>query len=637
MRFGAKILFKNVNLQFNPGSHYGLIGANGCGKSTFIKILAGEISPEKGSVVLPTHLSMGSLKQNHYLYEETPILDVVLMGKNKLWKALEKKQKLLEIEHFSEEACHQLMEIEKTIEEEGGYQATSEAAKLLEGLGIITEHHLKPLNILSGGYKLRVLLAQLFFGKPDILVLDEPTNHLDLFSIKWLEGYLRQFQGTLIVSSHDRDFLNGFCTHIVDVDYATIKIYKGNYEAFVATKIQDREQKEALLQKQDKRRADMQSFIDRFKAKATKARQAQSKARFVEQIEEEMEALDLTPSSRLYPKFRFIPYRPSGATALTVKGIAKSYGAKKVLENVSFEVERGDHVAIIGPNGIGKSTLIEILTDHQTQDEGSFNWGFAVRYAYFPQDHSREVSGSQSLLDWLGTFDRELNQEQLREILARVLFSGDVVNQSVTTLSGGETARLILAKMIMQKPNILIFDEPTNHLDMEAIDELTAVLQTFEETVIVVSHNRYFVSRVANRILEITPKGLKDFKCSYQEYMEKQEIDHLSTDVSLKQRYANPSVSENKDASSQYEDQKRMRNQRTQLKKKVSQMETLCQQLEEKIAQLDQKMATPGFYETASHIEQQQIAKQKQELEEKLMETLELWEEASLELQKVES
>ncbi len=411
MRFGAKILFKDASLQFLTGNRYGLVGANGCGKSTLIKIFTGEMSPEKGEVCISQQFVLGSLSQDHYIYENCRIIDVVLQGNKKLWGALEKKGKLLQLAEFTDHDCEELDKVEITIGEEGGYAAEGEAAKLLEGLGVREEWHEKPLALLSGGYKLRVLLAQVLFGQPDILLLDEPTNHLDLYSIRWIEGYLRNFPGTLIVTSHDREFLNAICTHIADVDYGTIKIYKGNYEAFQEQKREAREQKEHILQKQDRRREELQGFIDRFRAKASKARQAQSKARLVEQLEEEMDALDLTPSSRSYPKLNFEPLRASGIKVLEAKEISKAYGPKKVLHRVSFEIERGERVAIIGPNGIGKSTLLEILMGNQSTDQGSYSWGFAVRPAYFTQDPHREIKGDCSLLDWLGQFDRDVSQE----------------------------------------------------------------------------------------------------------------------------------------------------------------------------------------------------------------------------------
>jgi ATPase subunit of ABC transporter with duplicated ATPase domains len=633
MRFGAKILFKNVSLQFNAGNRYGLVGANGCGKSTLIKILNGELTPESGQVVLPQQLALGSLHQDHYAYRKELILDVVLQGRKKLWEALEKKRVLLEKEVFDQQDCECLMKWEKIIEEQGGYAAEGEAAKLLEGLGIREERHRQPLEMLSGGYKLRVLLAQVLFGNPDILVLDEPTNHLDLYSIKWLEDYLRDFPGTLVVTSHDREFLNGICTHIADVDYGTIKIYNGNYEHFQEQKILDRQLKEHLLQKHDKRRSDLQGFIDRFGAKASKARQAQSKARLIEQLEEEIESLDLLPSSRLYPTLNFEPLRASGVTVLTVKEMSKAYQTKKVLDHVSFEIERGEKVAIIGPNGIGKSTLLEILTQHQSADQGTFQWGFATRLAYFPQDHAREVKGSLSLLEWLGQFDRDIPQERLRDLLGQVLFSGDTVHQSIQTLSGGETARLLLAKMMLQKPNVLIFDEPTNHLDMEAIEELARALENFEGTLLLVSHNRYFVSRLANRIIEISYQGVKDFKGRYAEYLEKQTQDFLETKVSLSRRYAHETLPTPSSSHQTYHDHKRLKSHLAQLRKKVSQAEDNCHQLEKKMQELDTHMASEGFYERTSREEQQRWVKEKLLLEEELIKAMELWEQASVELQ----
>lgn len=637
MRFGAKILFKNVSLQFNPGNRYGLVGANGCGKSTLIKILTGEMTPESGQINLSQQLSMGSLSQDHYRYRQNLILDVVLRGRKKLWEALEKKRVLLEKDSFDEQDCESVAKLEKIIEEQDGYAAEGEAAKLLEGLGVREEYHHQPLDVLSGGFKLRVLLAQVLFGRPDILVLDEPTNHLDLYSIKWLEDYLRNFAGTVIVTSHDREFVNGICTHIADVDYGTIKIYKGNYEAFQDQKNLDREQKEHLLQKHEKRRADLQGFIDRFGAKATKARQAQSKGRIVEQLEEEMETLELIPSSRLYPKLRFEPLRASGVTVLTVKEIGKSYGPKRVLNSVSFEIERGEKVAVIGPNGIGKSTLLEILTQNQSADQGAFIWGFAARVAYFPQDHAREAKGSLNLLEWLGQFDRDIPQERLRDLLGRVLFSGDTVNQSISTLSGGETARLLLAKMMLQKPNVLVFDEPTNHLDMEAIDELVRALENFEGTLLLVSHNRYFVSRLANRIIEISHQGVKDFKGTYAEYLAKQAHDYLTNRPVLSQRYAEEAGSSKQISSSAaYSDQKRLKSQKAQLRKKADQAEEVCHQLEKKIQAIDTRMASEGFYQSTPREEQQQLVNHKLQLEEQLLEAMEQWENASLELQKSE-
>lgn len=639
MRFGAKVLFRNVSLQFNPGNRYGLVGANGSGKSTLMKILIGQMTSETGDVVIPSQASVGTLQQDHYLYEDVEILQVVMQGRPLLWDALEKQKKLFEKSELTTKDCEDLEALEQIIVAQNGYTATSEAAKLLEGLGIRDSLHQKPLSILSGGYKLRVLLAKVLFGNPSLLILDEPTNHLDLYSIKWLEGYLQSFPGTLLLSSHDRNFLNAVSTHIADIDYGTIKVYKGNYDAFIEQKKLDNQQREIVLAKHDKRRQDLQGFIDRFGAKASKARQAQSKAKLVEKLEEQMDELELLPSSRIYPKIQFKPYRSPGVRPLVVKGIAKSYGPKKVLENIHFEIEKGDRLALIGPNGIGKSTLLGILTSHLPSDEGTFQWGFATRVAYFPQDHSHEVQGSISLLNWLGERNPELNQEQLRDALGRVLFTGDIVHQPVSTLSGGEAARLILAKMMLLQPNVLIFDEPTNHLDMEAIDELTRALKDYEETVIFVSHNRYFVGQVANRILEITDKGIKDFRGSYEEYLEKQAVDHLAQPASLKHRYGQEGTQENAKSTPglSYEEQKKLRNMRSQLKRKAEQAESLCAKLEIQIAELNKKMGSDDFYALLPLDQQIELGKQKQSLEQKLEEAFGEWEKANLALEQGES
>ncbi len=409
MRFGGKILFKNASFQLNPGNHYGLIGANGSGKSTLIKVLINEVTQEGGDVNISSQLAVGTLKQDHFLYENVPIIDTVLMGNTRLWKAMEQKDLLLQRPEFTEEACHELADLEKVIESEDGYSAESVAGKILEGLGLPDRIHRQTLSTLSGGYKLRVLLAQVLFSNPDVLLLDEPTNHLDLYSIKWLEEYLSNFAGTLLISSHDRDFLNRICNYILDLDYQKITTYKGNYNTFLETKAAIQDQKEAAFAKQEKRRDDVQEFIDRFKAKASKARQAQSKMKMVEKLEEEMSGVDFSSSSRLYPNLKFEPYRPSGAIALKVHDIHKSYGEKQVLHGISFEVERGDRLALIGANGIGKSTLLEILTGHLKHDQGSWEWGHAAQCAYFPQDHMREVNTgpnfSFELVIWTGSSD----------------------------------------------------------------------------------------------------------------------------------------------------------------------------------------------------------------------------------------
>lgn len=627
MRFGGKILFSNVSLQFNPGQHYGLVGANGSGKSTFIKMLAGEVTADAGDIAMPTQCSLGILKQDHFLYDENIILDVVLMGKPKLWNALQARQELLQREHFNDRDCDALASLEKTIEACQGYSASSVAAQLLEGLGLPTPVHTNLMKTLSGGYKLRVLLAQVLFSQPDILLLDEPTNHLDIFSISWLEGYLKNFPGTLIVCSHDREFLNGTCNNIVDADYGTLKIYKGNYDRFEETKARDRELKEAILEKQDKKRQDVQEFIDRFKSKASKARQAQSKMRFVEKLTDEMQQLDLSPSSRASPRLRFEQCRPSGAIPLTVKELSKAYGDKQVLEQISFQVERGERVAILGANGMGKSTLLEIITQSIPADAGSYEWGYATQFAYFPQDHAKHVFGRQSVLEWLGQFDRQIPEEKLRQTLGQVLFSGDDVHKSLAVLSGGEAARLILAKMLLSKHNVLIFDEPTNHLDMESTEALLTALQAYPGSILFVSHNRYFVSRIANRILEITPQhGLMDFKCTYPEYLEKREFDLLSANKRQAGKIEKPAEVSFQEGKANYQDQKQQRRIKSQLDKKVALAEDKIHRLEQEIHTIDHLLASEGFYQTTLKEQQQATLLKKSELEKQLADTFQEWE-----------
>lgn len=627
MRFGGAILFKNVNLQFDKGNHYGLVGANGSGKSTLLKILQGELTPEAGDITIPSDLKMGILRQNQYLYEDKRILDVVLMGRPKLWDAMLQKDVLLEKQSFSEAECHELDNLERIIVQHNGYSAASEAAQLLEGLGIANTVHKEALHILSGGYKIRVLLAQVLFSNPDILFLDEPTNHLDIFSIKWLEGYLKNFPGTFILATHDLHILNHVCDHIADVDFETIKIYKGNYSAFEEAKLNFQEQVERQLSNQEKKKEDMQKFVDRFRYKASKARQAQSKAKIIEKLENDMEALNLQPSSRCFPKFQFKLAQRPGIKILEAKNISKSYGLKKVLHEVAFEIERGDKVAFVGPNGIGKSTLLEIITGGVPADQGSFEWGHGVLSAYFPQDHGREVYGEISLLDWIGQFDREASQENLRNILGQVLFSGDDAKKSVKSLSGGEAARLILAKMMLLKHNVLIFDEPTNHLDIEATEALLQSLENYPGTVLIVSHNRHFVSRIANRIMEITHDAITDFKGTFEEYLEKREIDFLSTE-----KIKSEPVRE-KDSSLNYSNQKKAQRQLEQLQKKAFAAEEKCHMVEKELTELDAVLAGDGFYQNATKDELNRILSQKTILEASLHISLDEWEKYHQELQ----
>lgn len=623
MRYGSKILYDKAKFQLTPGNRYGLIGANGSGKSTLLKILVEELVPESGEVSIPPLLTVGTLQQDQFAYDNERIIDVVIMGNPQLWTALKEKEELLKHDHFTDAQCHHLDEIEQVLHKNSGYSAESLAAAFLEGLGLDNTVHKNPMKTLSGGFRLRVLLAQVLFSNPDALFLDEPTNHLDLPSIRWLEETLQKFPGILLLSSHDRIFINKICNYILDVDHQTIKLYKGNFDAYEQTKTEEFELRTQTLEKQEKRKDEIQGFVDRFKAKASKARQAQSKMRLIEKMEEEMSALNMRPSSRQFPHIDFRQCRPSGAIVLETKGLCKAFGKKQVLNGITFQVERGDKVAFVGANGIGKSTLLEILTGNLQPDDGSFKWGHATFPVYFPQNHSKILHGDSTVLEWMEGLDSAQTQEQkLREILAKVLFHGDDVKKRLGVLSGGEAARLLLAKMMLLDNNVLLFDEPTNHLDMESTEALMEALQEYHGTVLFVSHNRYFIEGIATRIIEMTPKGINDFKGTYSEFVEKTSQDYLVHTKASKKVEAKPTESN-------YELQKKQQRQKEQAARRAVKAEALCHDLEGKIAALDLKMGSESFYTTTTRDEQLSVASEKSGLEAKLAAAYAEWEEAS--------
>jgi ATPase subunit of ABC transporter with duplicated ATPase domains len=524
---GARTLFRDASIQFNSGKRYGLVGANGSGKSTILRLISGEEEPSSGTVSVPKKARLGVLEQDHFRYENDRILDVVMMGNKVLWEAMVEKEKVLAnaADYFDADRYAELEDIVLAFD---GYALEAVAGEILEGLNIPTEVHQQPLSTLSGGFKLRVLLAQTLASNPDILLLDEPTNHLDILSIRWLEKFLLDYAGCALVVSHDRRFLDSVCTHIVDVDYERVTLYTGNYEDFEEAKKLNRDRKEAEIAKQEQQVADHQAFIDRFKAKASKARQAQSKVKQLEKIVIE----DLPQSSRRYPTFRFRPNRQTGKEVLRVEGISKAYGDKHVLNDVSFRVQRGDRLAIIGPNGIGKSTLLKIAMSELAADKGSIEWGHETYPGYFSQDHHElESATGQSILDWLWAFRSDQGPGYMRGKLAEVLFSREDVLKKVENLSGGEAARLVFAKLNVTEPNVLILDEPTNHLDLEGIESLAEGLAAYEGTIVFVSHDRWFVSSLATRILEITPYGIEDFHGSYADYLQKCGDDHLDAEA----------------------------------------------------------------------------------------------------------
>ena len=516
---GARTLFADASFVFNDGARYGIVGANGAGKSTLLRVIAGQEEATRGTVTIPQKKRVGVLSQDHFQYEDVPILHVVMMGLPELWNAIEEKEAMLAAAAEDPEAfdVERFGELEDVVLALDGYSFEARAADILEGLNIPRAVHDQPLSVLSGGYKLRVLLAQTLASSPDVLLLDEPTNHLDIVSIAWLEQFLCGFAGCAVVVSHDHKFLDTICTHIVDVDYERVTVYTGNYAQFEAAKELDRDQKEAEIEKQQAQIAQHKAFIDRFKAKATKARQAQSRVKQMEKIEIE----HLPQSSRRYPTFRLGAERDTGKLVLELDGLSKSFGEKEVLRDVSFKVMKGERVAIIGPNGIGKSTLLKILVGQLDPDDGAFEWGYNAEAGYFSQDQSEmKVNPEVSIHDWLWNYCPEQPTGFVRGKLAEVLFGKEDVSKKIAALSGGELARLAFARLSIQKPTVLVVDEPTNHLDLEGIEALCEGLISYPNAILFVSHDRWFISQLATRVIEITADGILDYPGTYDQFVE---------------------------------------------------------------------------------------------------------------------
>ena len=523
MNYGPKLLFTDVNLILQEGEVYGLVGANGAGKSTFLRVLMGEEEPAFGDVVIPKSNRVGWLKQDQFKYEDMRIIDVVIAGREPLWNAMQEKDELLAKGECDDETGFRLADLEQTIFDYDGYEAETDAAVILTGLGIKEESHYMPLKSLSGGFKLRVLLAQALFNNPDILLLDEPTNHLDLGTIFWLETYLKtKFRGVLMLISHDISFLNNLCTRILDIDYGEIREYVGNYDKFGAQKQLLMDQKLQELANVEKKIAHMQAFVDKFRA-GTRARQAASRGKMLDK----MELPDIKKSSRQSPFFSFKIKRPSGRMVLNVKDIAKSFGEKHVLKNVSFTLNKGEKMLIIGPNGIGKSTFLKIILSKLEADKGTFEWGHETSVSYFSQDHHDLLNESKTVLEALSAFSPESDLPTVRAAMGQVLFKQDDAHKNILNLSGGEGARLLLAKVMLEQSNVLVLDEPTNHLDIESKEALKEALKKYPGTLILVSHDRYFVSDMMTRIITFTEKGVIDFPGTYEEYLEKQGKDYL--------------------------------------------------------------------------------------------------------------
>jgi ATPase subunit of ABC transporter with duplicated ATPase domains len=526
MNYGGQVLFLGADLQLDAGKRYGIVGANGSGKSTLLRILAGQEIPSAGEVNRPRNCRIGVLEQDHFQYEAVTILDLVMMGNAVLWEAMEGKEALLTAAEADESAFDEerYTALEDVILQFDGYTLESRAGAILEGLGIPVAVHQQPLSSLSGGFKLRVLLAKTLASEPDLLFLDEPTNHLDILAIRWLERFLTTFKGCSVVVSHDLSFLDAVCTHVLDVDYQQVTSYRGNYTAFVKLKAEERIRREAEIEKRKKEIATHKAFIARFQAKATKARQANSRQKRMEKIVLE----ELPLSSRRHPRFQFKARRPSGRTVLTVKGISKAYGDNAVLNDVSIEVERGDRLAIIGPNGVGKSTLLKICIGQVLADAGEVTWGYEADAGYFPQDHAEALGDPQQSV--LSCLWESLPNEGRGAILGRlgaVLFTRDDADKKVENLSGGEGARLLFSRLGALQSTVMVLDEPTNHLDIEGIEALAGALRRYDGTLIFVSHDRWFVQRLATRVLDIRHDGIEDHKGSYHSYLRNAELDRL--------------------------------------------------------------------------------------------------------------
>jgi ATPase subunit of ABC transporter with duplicated ATPase domains len=627
--YGPQTLFEGVSIQFNPGNRYGLVGANGSGKSTFLRILSGEEQVSSGTIAIPKRLKLGVLKQDHFRYESMPILEVAMMGNHDVWEAMVEKERMLaHTAPDSEFDAERYSELEELILHHDGYTLEARAGEVLEGLGIPTEVHRQPLSSLSGGFKLRVLLGQVLASEPDFLLLDEPTNHLDILSIRWLEKFLESYKGTALVISHDHRFLDNICTHIVDVDYETITLYPGNYTAFAAAKVADRERKEAEIDKQEKQIADHQAFVDRFRAKATKARQAQSKIKMIERIVIER----LPRSSRRYPIFKFQQVRPSGRQVLELAGISKAYGDKKVLEDVSLTVQRGDRLAIIGPNGIGKSTLLKIAVGEVEADAGKVEWGYETHRGYFSQEHTEIKSGGkQSVEAWLWEAVPGEPIGFVRGNLGQVLFSGDEVKKAVGSLSGGEAARLVFCRLSVTKPNVLILDEPTNHLDLEAIEALVEGLRNYDGTLVFVSHDRWFVSQLANRVLEISPRGIQDFAGTYDEYLERLGDDHLDAEAVLRMRREQKKKAAARATTPALDDRQRQHRQRD-LAKRRDEVTAAVEKAESRVHAINEMFCDPTFFDRTSRDQVRKLEDEQKRMTAKVEELMASWEQIESEL-----
>ncbi|MGY0219283.1 ABC-F family ATPase [Endozoicomonadaceae bacterium StTr2] len=521
MQFGAKPLFEDISVKFGEGNRYGLIGANGSGKSTFMKILSGELEPSAGNVMRDPNERIGKLNQDQFAFEEFTVLDTVIMGHKELWAVKEERDRIYAQPEMSEEDGMKVADLEVAFAEMDGYTAESRAGELLLGVGIPLEQHNGLMSAVAPGWKLRVLLAQALFADPDIMLLDEPTNNLDINTIRWLEGVLNERNSTMIIISHDRHFLNSVCTHMADLDYGELRLFPGNYDEYMIAATRAKEKMQAENAKKKAQIAELQQFVSRFSANASKARQATSRQKQIDKIQLD----EVKPSSRVNPYIRFEQEKKLHRLALQVEKLAKGYD-ETLFQNLNLMVEVGERIAVIGPNGIGKTTLLRCLVGDLENDAGEIKWSENANIGYFAQDHAADFEKDLNLFDWMGQWGKEGDDEQsIRSVLGRLLFSQKEIDKSVKVISGGEQGRMLFGRLMMQKPNIMVMDEPTNHLDMESIESLNLALENYPGTLLFVSHDREFVSSLATRIIELTPTGIVDFHGSYEDYLKSQGVE----------------------------------------------------------------------------------------------------------------
>jgi ATPase subunit of ABC transporter with duplicated ATPase domains len=624
--FGGRVLFEDATFVLNAGSRYGLVGANGSGKTTFLKIVAGDEPASEGSVAIPASAKVGVLRQDRFLDDDELTLHVAMQGDAATWALLERRARIID---GHGDASH-LAELEHQVANAGGYTLEARSGAILAGLGIPVATHRQKLGTLSGGLKLRVLLAQVLIGGPDAIFLDEPTNHLDILTIRWLEKWLIAYRGAAVVISHDQRFLDNVATHILDVDYQTITPYVGNYAAFVAQKADIRSRTEVRIERAEAEIARKRAFVERFGAKNTKATQAQSRLKQIEKIEVE----ELAETSRRTPTFTFRPVRPSGKDVLELQHVSKAYGDKQVLRDVSLTVRRGEKVAIIGANGLGKSTLLKIVTGRLAADRGTCKLGHEVKLGYFAQDHHELLPDDDQLpLDYVWSAVPAEPTTYVRGQLGKVLFTGDDVDKPIGQLSGGEAARLVMARLAVEQPNVLVMDEPTNHLDLEAIGALVDGLRAFEGTVLFVSHDRWFVSELATRVVEVKADGLNDFPGTYPEYLARLGDDHLDADavVARSRAEAQPAKAASS-AGLSWEEQKKRKNRLAALPGRRDKVLAQIETAEARRREIAALQADPDFYVRTGAAEQTALIDEDRRLGGQLDAWLAEWEQLEAEI-----